>query len=126
MNFNRVFHYKPSILEYHYFWKHLYKGNNQGFGHSPFRETLVSRCSNFFSITSRCCCKRPAGQGSGERMWDVGNFDRLGGCWGFLPPTKTEPQIDLVTNGHVETYIALNEHGRREISPYFNRRYIFK
>ena len=22
--FNRVFHYKPSILGYHYFWKHLY------------------------------------------------------------------------------------------------------
>ena len=22
MNFNRVFHYKPSILGYHYFWKH--------------------------------------------------------------------------------------------------------
>ena len=24
INFNRVFHYKPSILGYHYFWKHPY------------------------------------------------------------------------------------------------------
>ena len=24
IHFNRVFHYKPSILGYHYFWKHLY------------------------------------------------------------------------------------------------------
>ena len=24
INFNRVFHYKPSILGYHYFWKHSY------------------------------------------------------------------------------------------------------
>ncbi len=24
MNFNRFFHYKPSILGYHYFWKHPY------------------------------------------------------------------------------------------------------
>ena len=24
MNFNRVFHYKPSILGYPYFWKHPY------------------------------------------------------------------------------------------------------
>ena len=24
MNFNRVFHHKPSILGYHYFWKHPY------------------------------------------------------------------------------------------------------
>ena len=26
-HFNRVFHYKPSILGYHYFWKHLYIPN---------------------------------------------------------------------------------------------------
>ncbi len=25
MNFHRVFHYKPSILGYHYFWKHPFK-----------------------------------------------------------------------------------------------------
>ena len=25
--FNRVFHYKPSILGYHYFWKHAYTWN---------------------------------------------------------------------------------------------------
>ena len=25
MNFNRVFHYKPSILGYPYFWKHPYE-----------------------------------------------------------------------------------------------------
>ena len=24
IHFNRVFHYKPSILGYHYFWKHPY------------------------------------------------------------------------------------------------------
>ena len=24
IHFNRVFHYKPSILGYHYFWKHLF------------------------------------------------------------------------------------------------------
>ena len=24
IHLNRVFHYKPSILEYHYFWKHLH------------------------------------------------------------------------------------------------------
>jgi len=24
IHFNRVFHCKPSILGYHYFWKHLY------------------------------------------------------------------------------------------------------
>ena len=24
--FNKVFHYKPSILRYHYFWKHLSSG----------------------------------------------------------------------------------------------------
>ena len=24
---NRVFHYKPSILRYHYFWKHLYRNH---------------------------------------------------------------------------------------------------
>ncbi len=26
IHFNRVFHYKPSILGYHYFWKHPYRG----------------------------------------------------------------------------------------------------
>ena len=26
IHFNRVFHYKPSILGYHYFWKHPYLG----------------------------------------------------------------------------------------------------
>ena len=25
--FNRVFHYKPSILRYQYFWKHPHVGN---------------------------------------------------------------------------------------------------
>ena len=25
IHFNRVFHYKPSILGYHYFWKHPYR-----------------------------------------------------------------------------------------------------
>ena len=24
IHFNRVFHYKPSILRYHYFWKHQF------------------------------------------------------------------------------------------------------
>ena len=31
IHFNRVFHYKPSILGYHYFWKHPYTGNPLGF-----------------------------------------------------------------------------------------------
>ena len=29
-HFNRVFHYKPSILRYHYFWKHPYTLSNPG------------------------------------------------------------------------------------------------
>ena len=28
IHFNRVFHYKPSILGYPYFWKHPYTGTN--------------------------------------------------------------------------------------------------
>ena len=33
IHFNRVFHYKPSILGYPYFWKHPYMHNFQGVKH---------------------------------------------------------------------------------------------
>ena len=39
IGFSMVFHYKPSILGYHYFWKHPYTVNNQGF----FSAQVVSR-----------------------------------------------------------------------------------
>ena len=32
MNFNRVFHYKPSILGYPYFWKHPNEVDKDFFG----------------------------------------------------------------------------------------------
>ena len=34
IHFNRVFHYKPSILGYHYFWKHPYEVCTHGFSTS--------------------------------------------------------------------------------------------
>ena len=53
IHFNRVFHYKPSILGYHYFWKHPYgfygSNNNQGFFRSPgpwWIASLMYRMSN--------------------------------------------------------------------------------
>ncbi len=35
INFNRVFHYKPSILGYPYFWKHPYVTNFKNLGLIP-------------------------------------------------------------------------------------------
>ena len=39
-HFNRVFHYKPYILGYHYFWKHLYQALNESN-----RWTVSPRCN---------------------------------------------------------------------------------
>ena len=51
IHFNRVFHYKPSILEYHCFWKHLYKPNIELFQISkspgPMRQLPRRTLTNF-------------------------------------------------------------------------------
>ena len=53
INFNRVFPYKPSILGYHYFWKHPYI-----LGKFPFPEGSICRRCEPMRLTEkgRCAC----------------------------------------------------------------------
>ena len=50
--YNRVFHYKPSILGYHYFWKR--PPNGPGFSSSPSGKNPAARCD----LRSRLLAKR--------------------------------------------------------------------
>ena len=56
IHFNRVFHYKPSILGYHYFWKHPYI-----WAHYYTSKTWIKRHFGGYSLT-----KPPIGVTSAE------------------------------------------------------------
>ena len=49
IHFNRVFHYKPSILGYHYFWKHPYITKEQK---KPHKEFFFADMNQFAFSTS--------------------------------------------------------------------------
>ena len=57
IHFNRVFHYKPSILGYPYFWKHPYSNKNDGFSSGKSYCWGLSMLSWIFF---RCCADPPA------------------------------------------------------------------
>ena len=68
IHFNRVFHYKPSILGYPYFWKHPYKSPETQFHHiklgveflwQPWFLRLATFLPHCLQAQSRDWCWRP-------------------------------------------------------------------
>ena len=72
IHFNRVFHYKPSILGYHYFWKHPYQNSK-----------IDTRCNLIFSSRKK---DRPSSSGVSNRLMIPGkthpkHFTKIKNKW---------------------------------------------
>ena len=74
IHFNKVFHYKPSILGYHYFWKHP--------GASGEEKCLVKRVSSFLLWWRHC--EVPADPSCARPTWDYERIQTFETCGIFL------------------------------------------
>ena len=77
IHFNRVFHYKPSILWYPYFWKHRY--------------TFWFLDRHMFVFTHVCgsmCCKNDHGVYGSESLWHSVKHPEMTMSWGMRRMSK--------------------------------------